>query len=66
MSEGGEPSAPATPGLLLLSYTTPRDAASQALQGYHPINTGRYETLQCTAIERALELTNVQKYVSYV
>jgi hypothetical protein len=27
MSEGGEPSAPATPGLLLLSYTTPRDAA---------------------------------------
>jgi hypothetical protein len=28
MSEGGEPSAPATPGLLLLSYTTPRDAAS--------------------------------------
>jgi hypothetical protein len=29
MSEGGEPSAPATPGLLLLSYTTPRDAACQ-------------------------------------
>jgi hypothetical protein len=28
MSEGGEPSAPATPGLLLLSYTTPRDAAT--------------------------------------
>jgi thioesterase domain-containing protein len=28
MSEGGEPSAPATPGLLLLSYTTPRDAAN--------------------------------------
>jgi hypothetical protein len=27
MSEGVEPSAPATPGLLLLSYTTPRDAA---------------------------------------
>jgi hypothetical protein len=27
MFEGGEPSAPATPGLLLLSYTTPRDAA---------------------------------------
>ena len=26
-TEGGEPSAPATPGLLLLSYTTPRDAA---------------------------------------
>jgi IS5 family transposase len=31
MSEGGEPSAPATPGLLLLSYTTPRDAALQDL-----------------------------------
>ncbi len=29
MSEGGEPSAPATPGLLLLSYTTPRDAAEE-------------------------------------
>ena len=28
-TEGGEPSAPATPGLLLLSYTTPRDAASE-------------------------------------
>ena len=27
MSEGGEPSAPATPGLILLSYTTPWDAA---------------------------------------
>jgi len=27
MSEGGEPSAPATPGLLLPSYTTPWDAA---------------------------------------
>jgi hypothetical protein len=27
MPEGGEPSAPATPGLTLLSYTTPRDAA---------------------------------------
>jgi hypothetical protein len=27
-SEGGEPSAPATPGLILLSYTTPWDAAS--------------------------------------
>jgi hypothetical protein len=27
MSEGGEPSAPATPVLLRLSYTTPRDAA---------------------------------------
>jgi hypothetical protein len=26
-SEGGEPSAPATPGLLLPSYTTPWDAA---------------------------------------
>jgi hypothetical protein len=26
-SEGGEPSAPATPGLILLSYTTPWDAA---------------------------------------
>jgi len=26
-TEGGEPSAPAKPGLLLLSYTTPRDAA---------------------------------------
>jgi hypothetical protein len=26
-TDGGEPSAPATPGLLLLSYTTPRDAA---------------------------------------
>jgi hypothetical protein len=26
-SEEGEPSAPATPGLLLLSYTTPWDAA---------------------------------------
>ena len=29
-TDGGEPSAPATPGLLLLSYTTPRDAASDA------------------------------------
>jgi hypothetical protein len=28
MSEGGEPSAPATPGLIPLSYTTPWDAAS--------------------------------------
>ncbi len=28
MSEGGEPSAPATPVLLLLSYTTPWDAAT--------------------------------------
>jgi hypothetical protein len=27
-SEGGEPSAPATPGLLLPSYTTPWDAAA--------------------------------------
>ena len=27
MSEGGEPSAPATPGLIPLSYTTPWDAA---------------------------------------
>jgi hypothetical protein len=27
MSEGGEPSALATPGLILLSYTTPWDAA---------------------------------------
>jgi hypothetical protein len=26
-ADGGEPSAPAKPGLLLLSYTTPRDAA---------------------------------------
>jgi hypothetical protein len=26
-SEGGEPSAPATPGLILLSYTTCWDAA---------------------------------------
>jgi len=26
-SEGGEPSAPATPGLILLSYTTPWDVA---------------------------------------
>ena len=33
MSEGGEPSATATPGLLLLSYTTPRDAA---LHNYCP------------------------------
>jgi hypothetical protein len=30
MSEGGEPSAPATPGLILLSYTTPWDAAPRA------------------------------------
>jgi hypothetical protein len=28
MYAGGEPSAPATPGLLFLSYTTPRDAAN--------------------------------------
>jgi hypothetical protein len=34
-TEGGEPSAPATPGLLLLSYTTPRDAAN----GYASIRT---------------------------
>jgi hypothetical protein len=27
MSEGGEPSAPATPGLIPLSYTTPWNAA---------------------------------------
>ncbi len=33
MSEGGEPSAPATPGLLLLSYTTPRDAAPRCRRG---------------------------------
>jgi hypothetical protein len=31
MSEGGEPSALATPGLILLSYTTPWDAALGAL-----------------------------------
>ena len=31
MSEGGEPSAPATPGLIPLSYTTPWDAAPQQL-----------------------------------
>ena len=30
MSEGGEPSAPATPGLIPLSYTTPRDAAADS------------------------------------
>jgi superfamily I DNA and RNA helicase len=36
MSEGGEPSAPATPGLLLLSYTTPRDAAWVRICGYGP------------------------------
>jgi len=30
MSEGGEPSALATPGLILLSYTTPWDAAGAA------------------------------------
>ena len=30
MSEGGEPSAPATPGLIPLSYTTPWDAAGVA------------------------------------
>ena len=29
--EAQHPSAPATPGLLLLSYTTPRDAASSNL-----------------------------------
>jgi hypothetical protein len=28
-SEGGEPSAPATPGLILLCYTTQWDAADQ-------------------------------------
>ena len=31
MSEGGEPSAPATPGLIPLSYTTPWDAAGIAV-----------------------------------
>jgi hypothetical protein len=31
----------------------------------YPVNTGRYEILQCTVIERALELTGDQKYVSY-
>lgn len=38
-SEGGEPSAPATPGLLLPSYTTPWDAAlygSRALGRHRP------------------------------
>ncbi len=34
MSEGGEPSAPATPGLIPLSYTTPWDAASLRLEGF--------------------------------
>jgi hypothetical protein len=33
-TDGGEPSAPATPGLFLLSYTTPRDAAQAGLQHY--------------------------------
>ena len=32
MSEGGEPSAPATPGLIPLSYTTPWDAALKRTQ----------------------------------
>jgi hypothetical protein len=30
-SEGGEPSAPATPGLILLSYTTCWDAAQESV-----------------------------------
>jgi hypothetical protein len=33
-TDGGEPSAPATPGLFLLSYTTPRDAAVAFMVGY--------------------------------
>jgi len=37
MSEGGEPSAPATPGLLLLSYTTPRDAAGDLVKSRYII-----------------------------
>jgi hypothetical protein len=32
ISEGGEPSAPATPGLILPSYTTPWDAAALEIQ----------------------------------
>ena len=40
MSEGGEPSAPATPGLLLLSYTTPRDAA-QIKMAYYTRGEGK-------------------------
>ena len=44
MSEGGEPSAPATPGLLHLSYTTPRDAAHSCTNGY---SMQHYHCLRC-------------------
>ena len=37
MSEGGEPSAPATPGLTPLSYTTPWDAPVYGDAGYQGI-----------------------------
>jgi hypothetical protein len=53
MPEGGEPAAPSAPGLLLLSYTTPRDAARIAgrLQASNLL-AGVFQEARLTAIDR--------------
>jgi uncharacterized LabA/DUF88 family protein len=44
-TDGGEPSAPATPGLFLLSYTTPRDAAKVDVAIAHRITKDAYKCI---------------------
>ncbi len=53
MSEGGEPSAPATPGLIPLSYTTPWDAALSE-QPYGEEEITRLEEEVLPAIRKCL------------